>query len=153
MGPRTKCALVAAFAASVVGVLTAAPLDARAATSRTVRVCSTKTVGITGWSVYTVCLTAADSYDGLHATGYVAGVSCNVYMPTGAGWACQSYGKGSYWNASRGAWEDWLNFALVYRGSNVAYQNCVYLRVDTKPSGSTSYQDFTNQVLPIGTAC
>ena len=157
MSARMMCVLAAVLATAIAGLLAAAPSDARAATSRTVRTCSTKTTPFTGWSVYAVCLTATDSWDGSRASGYVAGVSCSVYLPTGAGWSCRTYARGSYWNASRGAWEDWLNYALVYRSPDpalpIAYQNCVYVRVDTKPNGSTSYQDFTNQGLPIGTPC
>ena len=155
MKRRIYMCLVVASAA--VGVLAAGQSSALAATSRTTQYCTTKTTAVTGWSVYAVCLTANDSYDGSRATGYVAGAYCNVYLPTGAGWACRSYTKGSYWNAGIGAWEDWLNFAVVYVSPfltyRVSYQNCVYVRIDTRPNGSTSYQAFTNQNLPVGTTC
>ena len=85
-------------------------------------------------------------------SGYVSGVSCTVHLPTGVGWSCVAYTKGSYLRSQLGAWEDWLNYKLYYLG-NVQMQACAYLRVDTRPSGSTSYQGFITQGLPLGTNC
>ncbi|MDX6512010.1 MAG: hypothetical protein QOE36_1514 [Gaiellaceae bacterium] len=148
---------IAAAATAAATLAVSAPAAQAATASRTIQYCTTKTAALTGWSVYRVCLTANDSWDGSRVNGYVAGLNCNVFLPTGAGWACRWETHGSYWNAAAGAHEDWLNFALVYispfLGYQVYYQNCVYVRIDTKPSGATSFKAFTNQNLPIGTHC
>lgn len=144
----------AAVLASAVALAAICVAGASAATTRATSTCTTRTTALTGWSVYRVCLTASDSFDGVHVSGYVSGVSCTVYLPTGAGWGCGAYTRGSYWNVARAAWEDWLNFRLTY--TNIAggtMLSCVYLRVDTKPSGSTSYQASTTNGLPIGASC
>lgn len=147
-----KSAAVLAAAAAIAAVCATA---SSAATTRSTSTCTTRTTAVTGWNVYRVCLTVSDSFDGLHVSGYVSGVSCTVFLPTGAGWGCGAYTKGSYWSSARSAWEDWLNFRLVY--TNIAggtmLLSCVYLRVDTKPSGSTAYQASTTNGLPIGASC
>jgi hypothetical protein len=153
LAPRRRRAAACTLAAVAAAVLAVAAPAANAAV-RTNGHCSTRQMALTGWSIYRVCLTAVDTYTGSWVSGYVSGVSCQVYLPTGAGWSCRSYAKGSYWDGARGYWEDWLNFALVYTGpSGTAFQNCVYLRIDTTPNGVTTYQDFTNQLLPVGTRC
>jgi heme A synthase len=147
---RKSAAIFAATVAMAAVCVTAAS----AATTRSTSTCTTRTTAVTGWSVYRVCLIASDSFDGLHVSGYVSGVSCTVFLPTGAGWGCGAHTKGSYWNSAKSAWEDWLNFRLVY--TNIAggtMLSCVYLRVDTKPSGSTAYQSSTTVGLPIGASC
>ena len=146
----TRLTAATALAAAAIA---AVPAVAPAATTRTARTCLTRTTAVTGWQVYTVCLTATDSFDATHASGYVAGVSCQVHLPTGAGWSCGPFRAGSYWNAARGAWEDWLNYALVFRSPATSMQSCAYLRVDTRPGGATSYQQFITGPLAIGTAC
>src|SRR3954470_21657421 len=104
--------LIAVAAALLVGAACVTVADA--ASTRGASTCTTRTVPLVNASVYRVCLTATDSYDSAHVSGYVSGVSCFLYLPTAVGWSCESYRKGSYWNAARAAWEDWLNFRLIY---------------------------------------
>jgi len=122
--------------------------------SRTTAVQHTQYAG--PWSVYSVRLTATDSWNGSGASGYVSGVSCNINYPTGAGNFCNGYWYGSY-RYSNGVWEDWLTFRVSYISPfalfRVAYSTCVYLRVDTYPSGYTTYQNFANKNLSLGHSC
>jgi hypothetical protein len=146
---KLAAALAAATAVAIVGSTTAA-----AASTRTTTTCTTRTAAVTGWSVYRVCLTATDSFDGARASGYVSGVSCSLYQPTAVGWRCASYTKGSYWNSAKAAWEDWLNFRLMY--TNIAgwsTQSCVYLRIDTRVNGVASFQASTTDELKVGASC
>ncbi len=119
--------------------------------------CDTHTLAVGGASVYTVCMKATDSYNGIAVSGYVSSAACNVNLPTGVGWACKSSQRGAYWNSSLHAWEDWLNYKLVFISPwvpvGVYYANCVYLRVDTRPNGYTTYQSFEVPNLPSGTTC
>ncbi len=119
--------------------------------------CDTRTLAGIGASVYRVCMKATDSYNGVAVTGYVSSASCNINFPTGVGWACKGFTRGSYWNSSLHAWEDWLNYKLVYVSPDVRvgvyYANCVYLRVDTRPNGYTTYQNFEVPNLASGTTC
>jgi len=147
---RLAATLLASTATAAVFVPT--PANAATATTRTVRVCHTQTLWIFNADVYTVCLTARDTYDGSHVTGY-AGTYCNVYLPTGVGWWCSTQRSGSYWNAARGAWEDWVNYRLEYASPDHVGADCIYLRVDTKPTGATSYQNFANTTLVPWVTC
>jgi hypothetical protein len=135
----------------------AVPAGAATAGSRTDAVCQTQNAtGLTA-SVYAVCLTARSSWNGAAASGYVAGTYCNVDLPTGAGWMCGTERHGAFWNAGLGAWEEWLNYKLVYVSPVFVYQvhyaNCVYLRVDTRPSGYTTYQSFAVKNLSTSVTC
>jgi hypothetical protein len=126
---------------------------ASAATSGTFGRCHTQTNPF-GASIYNVCLSGESSWDGSHAAGYVKSVYCNVSLPTGIGWSCNYRTYGAYWNSSIGAWEEWLNFRLNYVLPFLVYHSdCVYLRIDTRPNGYTTYQDFANRGLPIFTNC
>ena len=157
-GAPRAVAMLAAIATLFVAVAASniAPASATTSHTRTDEICQTQTMAITNAKVYTVCLTATDTYNGTTASGYVSGVNCNIYLPTGAGWFCDSQAHGSY-RTSSGVWEDWLNFRVSYISPlviyNVHYSSCIYLRVDTKPNGSTSFQNFANKNLPIGTHC
>jgi hypothetical protein len=121
--------------------------------TQTRTVCSTQTTALTAWQVYKVCLTGASSYNGRAASGYVVTVACNIFAPTGSalGYFCDSHAPkgrswGSYWNARLGAREVWLNQRVnrisPYPPYNEDFSNCVYLRIDTWPSGRISYQNF-----------
>lgn len=117
-------------------------------TRNTIPVCTTQTMAGIGAEVFKVCLTATDTYDGANVSGLVSAVSCYIDSPTGSlvGYTCHradgvDYRKGSYWDANHGYWEDWLN----YRVSDVmptppysSFVDCVYVRVDTTPSGYTT---------------
>ncbi len=153
---RTTRILATLAALTTMLVMTANVTAASASSSRTDRVCQTQTMAITNADVYQVCLTATDSWNGSQATGYVSGLSCNIYLPTGAGWFCDSQAHGSY-RESNGTWEDWLNFRVSYVSPFVLYDlhysNCIYLRVDTQPNGHTTFQNFANKNLPIGSRC
>jgi hypothetical protein len=155
---RRLAGVVIALATTAV-VVGAGAVPAGAATggTRTDRVCQTQTAAGLSASVYTVCLTAQSSWNGASAAGYVAGTYCNVSLPTGAGWMCGTERHGAYWNGSLGAWEEWLNYKLIYLSPVFSYQvhyaNCVYLRVDTRPSGYTTYQSFAVKNLSTSATC
>jgi hypothetical protein len=54
-------------------------------------------------------------------------------------------------------WEDWLNYRVSYVSPlviyNLHFSNCIYLRVDTKPNGTTTFQNFAVKNRPIGSRC
>jgi hypothetical protein len=137
MVKRYLCLLVVALTAATT-LATARDATASGATqSRTAKKCLTKTQSTSFGtsSLYTVCLSAWDVWDGLNVSGHVAGYSCAI---SSSQYDCYSARRGSYWYSSLGAWEDWLNYEIV----GPADVECVYLRVDTKPTGATSYQSF-----------
>ncbi len=112
--------------------------------TREAKVCHTQTMAGTGWQVFMVCLTADDSSNGSAVTGFVRAATCDIYFPVDT---CGSFTKGSYFNSSLGTWEDWLNYQVDEQVASVLAEGepvktCVYLRVDTRPDGSTSYQNF-----------
>jgi hypothetical protein len=135
----------------------AAPADAAIAGTRTDRVCQTQSAAPFNAAVYTVCLTAQSSWNGASTSGYVSGTYCNIYLPTGAGWMCSTEHHGAFWNSAIGAWEEYLNYKLIYLSPVFSYQvhyaNCIYLRVDTRPSGVTTYQNFAVKNLPTSANC
>ena len=147
---RRSTILVALAASIAVGALVPQAASA-ATTTRTVNSCTRQTMAGIGATVYTICLKAQYSYNGSAATGQVAGTSCEVSYPTGVGYACAGHTQGQYWNSQLGAWEEWLNYKVNWFSYYVIYnrrfQNCVYLRVDTKPNGYTTYRNSSNNSM------
>jgi hypothetical protein len=143
------------LAAATVGVLAVGQQAAFAAAgSRTSKTCESRKSPLTGTALYTVCLTTYDWWTGTSVQGQVRGESCS-YVPMG--FACRANTYGQYWNSSIGAWEDWLNYAVVYIspvvGLPISFQDCVYLRVDTKPDGSPPTLQHFHVQTSIGTHC
>ena len=152
---RTRLSVAVALATATFGVVAAPGSTAQASGlwTRTASVCS--------YTSASVCLTSSDSYNRIGwVGGHVTSSWCNA-SGYGAGNSCSSVGSGSYWAASRGYWEDWTTRSVnVYPGCGLGNhcwfgpsQTCVYLRIDTRPSGYTTFQAFTNQGLAIGTRC
>jgi len=152
----TGIGIALATAAAIV-CTAASPAGAATSGTRSDRVCQTQTAAPVNAAVYTVCLSAQSSWNGVSASGYVSGTYCNVYLPTGAGWMCSTERHGAYWNAAIGAWEEWLNYKLIYLSPVFSYQvhyaNCIYLRVDTRSSGVTTYQSFAVKNLSTSVNC
>ena len=155
-GSLSRVAALVVVAGAVLAVLTAGPAMAASNT----KISCTQRTNAFGWINYSVCLTANYSWDGTRAAGYVAGTSCNVDLPTGAGFNCWG-GKrssGAYWNAALGAQEEWLNWSVLYLSpvwplNRNAFQDCVYVRIDTWPSGITKARNWINSNLSLLVSC
>ena len=115
--------------------------SARTPQSLTREVCRTQS-GPFG-NEYQVCLTGTNSYNGQAASGYVASVGCQTFLPQGLAYACM-HGTGQQqggYRTSSGVWEDWLNQAVLFIDPVTPYRTwteCVYLRIDTSPNGTTT---------------
>jgi hypothetical protein len=111
--------------------------------------CTSQKMALFGAEVFNVCLVTTDSYNGSSVSGFVNGPTCNIDYPTGLGYTCHrndgvNYRQNSYWDATHGYWEDWLNYRVSYIDPLPPYTSfvdCVYLRVDTTPWGYTTYNN------------
>jgi hypothetical protein len=139
LGLVLRCALAATGAATTLGLVSGATmaLPASAATvTRQAHVCYSPDPGYRQ-----VCLYTVDSYNGAGASGYVSKAICNPGADAWDWYICGPFSKGSYWTGSM--WEDWLNYKVTFVNSELwSGTNCIYLRVDTRPNGFTTYQDF-----------
>lgn len=142
---------------TIVAAASLAVAPSAMAGTRSDKVCQT----ISG--VYQVCLSGASSYNGHSASGYVSGVSCETLAPGEfAGYFCgsgvpQGRNWGAYYNSQLGAWEEWLNQEVNYLSPLAIYSEknttCVYLRIDVRPNGQATYQNFRRTMLPFLTQC
>jgi hypothetical protein len=83
LGRRSRAAAsFAAIAALFLALATNVTAANATTNTRSDRICQTQTMAVTNASVYQVCLTATDSFNDAQASGYVAGATCNIYLPT-----------------------------------------------------------------------
>jgi len=149
-GWQRFCATLFAVAigAGVSAIPSATPAGAstHGAVARTVTDCTSWYIFYGGQAEWSACITANDWYNGSQVATNWNYTTCNAMALLWAGWSCQGYPHGSYWNSAINANTDWLHQRIGLSGTIVAI--CANVNINTRANGYTWYSNSQYWVYP-----
>ncbi len=144
-----RCAVMLLALAAVVGLSVVPGVTSAGASTpvaRTVTDCTSWHIFYGGQPEWQACITANDWYNGSQVSTNWNSTSCSAMALWFAGWSCQGYPHGHYWNSAIGANTDWLHQRIGLSGTITAM--CANVNINTRANGYTWYSNSQYWVWP-----